>query len=78
MKLKRSLAAVIFELPAVLLITGAAFIWAKDAAMAVRGYEAYGGEYLILLLPVIYYTLRQTVLEWIADIRKLRKECDRG
>lgn len=70
MKPKRSLASVACELLAVLLITGTAFMWGKGAALAERGYEAIGGEYLLLLLPAIYYTGKRTLLDWIADLRE--------
>ena len=62
------------ELLAVLLITGTAFMWGKGAALAERGYEAIGGEYLLLLIPAIYYTGKRTILDWIADIRRLWKD----
>ena len=74
MKPKRSLVSVACELLAVLLITGTAFMWGKGAALAERGYEAIGGEYLLLLLPAIYYTGKRTLLDWIADIRRLWKD----
>ena len=48
----------LFELAAVLLITIAAFAWGVKTVRIERGYEAIGGEYLLLLLPAIYYTLR--------------------
>ena len=70
MKPKRSLASVACELLAVLLITGTAFMWGKGAALSERGYEAIGGEYLLLLLPAIYYTGKRTLLDWIADLRE--------
>ena len=70
MKSKRSLASVACELLAVLLITGTAFMWGKGVALADRGYEAIGGEYLLLLLPAIYYTGKRTLLDWIADLRE--------
>ncbi|MFG6351243.1 MAG: hypothetical protein K1W21_06400 [Oscillospiraceae bacterium] len=73
MKPKRSLVSVACELLAVLLITGTAFMWGKGAALAERGYEAIGGEYLLLLLPAMYYTGKQTILDWIADLRELKK-----
>jgi len=73
MKPKRSLASVACELLAVLLITGTAFMWGKGAALAERGYEAIGGEYLLLLLPAIYYTSKRTLLDWIAELRELKK-----
>lgn len=74
MKLKRSLALAIFELAAVLLMTTAAFLWGKRTALITRGYDACGGEYLLLLLPLLYYIGKRTLLDWIADLRKLRKE----
>lgn len=67
-----------FELLAVLLLTVAAFMWGKQTARIERGYEAIGGEYLLLLLPAIYYTGKRTILDWIADIRELWKEADNG
>ena len=73
MKPKRSLVSVACELLAVILITGTAFMWGKGAALAERGYEAIGGEYLLLLLPAIYYTGKRTVLDWITDLRELTK-----
>ena len=73
MRRKRSLAAVLFELAAVLLVTALAFAWGKQTALAERGYNAIGGEYLLLLLPAMYYTGKQTILDWIADLRELKK-----
>lgn len=78
MRRKRSLASVLFELAAVLLITALAFVWGKQTALAERGYNAIGGEYLLLLLPAMYYTGKRTILDWIADIRELWKEADNG
>ena len=73
MKPKRSLASVVLELLAVLLLTAAAFMWGKQTARIERGYEAIGGEYLLLLLPAIYYTGKRTILDWIADIKERKK-----
>jgi len=67
---QRSLASVVGELLAVLLITGAAFMWGNETAMAERGYEDIGGEYLLLLIPAIYYTGKRMILDWIADLRE--------
>lgn len=78
MRRKRSLASVLFELAAVLLVTALAFAWGKQTALAERGYNAIGGEYLLLLLPAMYYTGKRTILDWIADIRELWKEADNG
>ena len=74
MKPKRSLASVVLELAAVLLVTALAFAWGKQAAQAQRGYTAIGGEYLLLILPAMYYTGKRTILNWVADIRRLWKE----
>lgn len=73
MKPKRSLASVLFELVTVLLMTALAFAWGKQTALAERGYNAIGGEYLLLLLPAMYYTGKRTILDWIADLRELKK-----
>lgn len=74
MRRKRSLASVFFELAAVLLVTALAFVWGVQTTQAERGYTAIGGEYLFLLLPAIYYTGKRMILDWIADLRKLKKE----
>ena len=73
MKTKRSLVAVILELAAVLLVTIIAFRWGQRTALAERGYTAYGGEYLLLLIPPMYYSMKRTILDWITDIRKYLK-----
>lgn len=69
MKSKRNLALVLAELVIILLLTAAAFIWGKRTALTERGYEACGGEYLLLLLPFMYYTGKRVVLQWI-EFRK--------
>ena len=74
MKPKRSLASVVLELAAVLLVTALAFAGGVQTAQAERGYTAIGGEYLFLLLPAIYYTGKRTILDWIADIREQWRE----
>ena len=73
MKPERSLASVLLELAAVLLVTALAFAWGVQTAQAERGYTAIGGEYLLLLLPAMYYTGKRTILDWIADLRELKK-----
>lgn len=74
MKRERSPVFVICELATVLLITILAFRWGLDTALAERGYKAYGGEYLLLLIPPAYYAGKQTILDWITDIRKWWRE----
>ena len=54
MKPKRSLVSVACELLVVLLVTALTFAWGKQTARIERGYDAYGGEYLLLLIPVIF------------------------
>lgn len=78
MRPKRSPLSVACELLVVLLITALAFAWGKRTAMIERGYSANGGEYLLLLLPAIYYAGKRTILDWITDIRKLWRGCNRG
>lgn len=74
MKPKRNLASMTLELLAVLLLTAFMFVWGRRTAWTERGYEAVGGEYLLLLLPAIYYIGKWTVLDWIAQIRNQRRE----
>ena len=62
------------ELVAVLVITIIAFGWAASAARIQRGYAAFGGEYMILIFPVVYYLAKKTILDWINDIRGLYRE----
>ena len=64
----------LLELAAVLLVTALAFAWGRQVAQAQRGYTAIGGEYLLLLIPFMYYPGKRTVLDWITDLRKLRRE----
>lgn len=76
MKAKRSLASVVCELATVLLVTVAAFLCGKQAAQIERGYDAYGGEYLLLLIPFLYYIGKRVLLDWVTDLRELYKEDD--
>ena len=64
----------VLELLAVLLVTALAFSWGMRTAQAERGYTAIGGEYLLLLLPFIYYPGKRTILDWVAEIRELWRE----
>lgn len=67
---KRSLAAIMLELVIVLLVTALAFVWGRQTAQIERGYDAFGGEYLLLLLPAMYYIGKRTILDWITDLRE--------
>ena len=62
-------AAAAVELAAVLLVTAAAFAWGQRAALIERGYTARGGEYLLLLIPAIYYIGKRIAADWIAELR---------
>lgn len=77
MKKRTSRLTAIIELLAVLLITAAAFLRGKDAAFAQRGYEAVGGEYMLLFIPAIYYTGKQIIADWMADVRRMRRRAAR-
>lgn len=59
MKPKKSLAMAVGEFAAVLLATVAAFLWGKSVAIAERSYDARGGEYILLALPILYYMGKQ-------------------
>lgn len=69
MNKKKDRTAAAVELAAVLLTTAAAFTRGQRAALIERGYTARGGEYLLLLIPFIYYTGKWTILDWIAELR---------
>lgn len=58
------------ELLIVLLVTAATFLWGVVTAWAERGYAACGGEYLLLLIPLMYYIVKRIVMDWVADSRK--------
>lgn len=74
---KRSPVSMMLELAIVLLVTAGAFAWGKQAAQIERGYDAFGGEYLLLLLPLLYYIGKQTVLDWIALLKDHEQAGDR-
>jgi len=46
------------ELAMVVLVTITAFAWGRQAALLERGCIAYGGECLLILIPVIYYIIK--------------------
>ena len=68
---KKEWIAAAVELAVVLLATVAAFAWGQRAALIERGYAARGGEYMLLLIPAIYYTGKRVLLDWIAELRDL-------
>lgn len=73
MKLNERLIFAVLELIIVLCVTGIIFELGCTVAMAERGYKACGGEYLLLTLPVLYYTGKRTVKDWLADLREVRR-----
>lgn len=73
MNTKRNLALVLAEPVIILLLTIAAFTWGKRTALTERGYEACGGEYLLLLLPFLYYTGKRVVPQWITYLREQKR-----
>ena len=64
----------VFELAAVLLVTVLTFIWGVRVAQAERGYAAIGGEYFLPLIPLVYYSGKRTILDWVTEIRSLWRE----
>jgi hypothetical protein len=40
------------------------------AAYIERGYEAVGGEYGVLLLPVLYYGVKRSIKDTVAVVRE--------
>ena len=70
MKPKKIQASAVFELLLVLLVTAIAFVWGSLVARMERGYDAVGGEYLLLLFPAVYYPGKKMILDGIAELRK--------
>lgn len=73
MKLSKKQVSAVLELVIVLLATALVFRLGVATAKAERGYDAHGGEYLLLTLPALYYAEKQTLQDWLADLREIRK-----
>ena len=73
MKLSRKQVSAVLELVIVLLATALVFRLGVATAKAERGYDARGGEYLLLTLPALYYAGKQTLQDWLADLREIRR-----
>ena len=56
---------------AVIAATVAVFRAGVAYAYIERGYHAHGGEYLLLLIPAIYYAAKRTAIDWIVELRDL-------
>ena len=74
MNRKERLVLAVLELVTVICVTIIVFEVGRVAATAERGYDAYGGEYLLLALPVLYYAGKWTVKDWLADPREVRRD----
>lgn len=68
-KKKSRLAAA--EFLAVLIVTAVVFTKGLSAALAWRGYKAVGGEFMLLLLPIMYYEAKRIILDFVADFVEL-------
>ena len=73
MKLSKKQVSAVLELVIVLLATALVFRLGVATAKAERGYDAHGGEYLLLTLPALYYAGKQTLQDWLADLREIRR-----
>ena len=72
-KKKSRLAAAEF---AVLIVTAVVFTKGLSAALAWRGYKAVGGEFMLLLLPIIYYEAKRIILDFVADFVELYRRAE--
>lgn len=61
-----------------ILVTLTAFRLGVIYAYLERGYQARGGEYLLLLIPPIYYAAKRTLFDWIADLRRAKGRRERS
>ena len=68
-KKKSRLAAV--ELTVVLIATAVIFALARSYGVVERGNNAQGGEFMLLLIPIIYYELKRIIRDYAEDIREL-------
>lgn len=73
-KKKSRLAAA--EFLAELIVTAVVFTKGLSAALAWRGYEAVGGEFMLLLLPIIYYEAKRIILDYVADFVALYRHSE--
>ena len=76
MRLKKKSRLAAAELLAVLIVTAVVFIKSRGYALAWRGYEAVGGEFMLLLLPIIYYEAKRIILDYVADFVELYRRAE--
>lgn len=55
---------------------GGRFTKGLSAALAWRGYKAVGGEFMLLLLPIIYYEAKRIILDFVADFVELYRRAE--
>lgn len=73
---KKSRLAAAAEFLAVLIVTAVVFVKSRGYALAWRGYEAVGGEFMLLLLPIIYYEAKRIILDFVADFVELYRRAE--
>ena len=73
MKPSRKQFSAALELVIVLLATALVFRLGVAVAKAERGYNAHGGELILLAFPMLYYAGKQTLQDWLADLREIRR-----
>ena len=76
MKRKKKSRLAAAEFLAVLIVTAVVFIKSMGYALAWRGYEAVGGEFMLLLLPIIYYEAKRIILDYVADFAELYRRTE--
>ena len=59
-----------------LIVTAVVFTKGLSAALAWRGYKAVGGEFMLLLLPIIYYEAKRIILDFVADFVELYRRAE--
>lgn len=64
------------EFLAVLIVTAVVFTKGLSAALAWRGYKTVGGEFMLLLLPIIYYEAKRIILDYVADFVALYRRSE--
>lgn len=70
MKFKKGQARRVIFWALVIFGTSFCFFWAKDAALAARGYQAVGGEWLLWLLPGMLWVGVDTAREIRRGLKK--------
>lgn len=73
---KKSRLAAAAEFLAVLIVTAVVFTKGLSAALAWRGYKAVGGEFMLLLLPIIYYEAKRIIIDFVADFVELYRRVE--